>query len=86
MKTQSSDTSPAAEAVLIQLARELPPHRKLEIAFSMTNTVRQLARAGLRSRYPEAPKEEIDRRLAALVLPRPLVLAAYGWDPEAEGF
>ena len=58
MKTQSPDTSPAVEAVLVRLARELPPRRKLELAFSMTDAVRHAARAGLRSRYPQAPPEE----------------------------
>jgi hypothetical protein len=86
MPTQSPDTSPAAEAVLIQLARQLPPRRKLELAFSMTDAVRHAARAGLRSRYPRAADAEIERRLAAVVLPRELVIAAYGWDPEVEGY
>jgi hypothetical protein len=86
MRTQSLDTSPEAEAVLIQLARDLTPRRKLEMAFSMTDAVREAARAGVRSRYPGASPEEVERRLAALVLPRDLVIAAYGWDPEIDGY
>ena len=86
MKPQSSDTAPQAEAVLVELARKLGPRRKLEIAFSMTDAVREAARAGIRSRNPGCSHEEVERRLAALVLPRDLVVAAYGWDPRSEGY
>jgi ADP-ribosylglycohydrolase len=86
MKTQSSDTNAAAEAVLIDLARRLPPSRKLALAFSMTDAVRRASLAGVRSRHPALSGEEARRRLAALVLPRALVVAAYGWDPDLEGY
>lgn len=86
MENLSSDTSPQAEAVLIDLARSLPPRRKLEIAIGMSQAVREAALAGIRSRHPRASGEEIRKRLAALVLPRELVIAAYGWDPEKEGY
>ena len=86
MQTQSPDTSPAAEGVLIRVAAEMPPRRKVELAFSETDAVRHAARAGLRSRYPQASEEELKCRLAALLLPRELVIAAYGWDPEVEGY
>ena len=86
MRTQSSDTSLEAEAVLIRLARESPPWRKLEIALSMSKTVRQAALAGIRSRHPEASEEEVRKRLSALLLPREAVLAIHGWDPAKEGY
>jgi len=86
MKTQSSDTSAAAEAVLIDLARRSPASRKLAMAFSMTDAVRRASLAGVRSRHPTLSDEDARRRLAALVLPRDLVMAAYGWDPDIEGY
>ncbi|MBI4585031.1 MAG: hypothetical protein HY717_13545 [Planctomycetes bacterium] len=86
MEIPLSDTSPQAEAVLIELARALPPWRKLEIALGMTAAVRQAALAGIRSRHPQASEEEARKRLAALLLPRELAIAAYGWDPEKEGY
>ena len=86
MKTQSSDTSAAAEAVLIDLARRSPPSRKLAMAFSMTDAVRRAALAGVRSRHPALSDEEARLRLAAVLLPRDLVAAAYGWDPDVEGY
>jgi hypothetical protein len=86
MATLSEDTSPEAERVLIELARKMSPRRKLEIAGSMSRTLWRLAEVGVRSRHPDAGEEEIRRRLGARLLPRELVIAAYGWDPEKEGY
>ena len=86
MPTRSADTSPEAEAVLVRLAREMPPGEKLQIAASMSRAIRELAEVGVRSRHPRASEDEVRRRVAALVLPREIVIAAYGWDPEQEGY
>ncbi|MBN1442044.1 MAG: hypothetical protein JXA90_05005 [Planctomycetes bacterium] len=86
MPPLSPDTAPDAERCLIRLAREMPPGRKLDIAVAMSRTLRQLAEAGVRSRYPDATEDEIRKRLAARWLPREIVIAAYGWDPEREGY
>jgi hypothetical protein len=56
------------------------------MAFSMTDAVRRASLAGVRSRHPTLSDEDARRRLAALVLPRDLVMAAYGWDPDIEGY
>ncbi len=86
MSTISADTSPDSERVLLQLARDMAPRQKLDIAASMSRTLRQLAESGVRARHPDAPEEEISKRLAARMLPRDLVIAAYDWDPEKEGY
>jgi hypothetical protein len=86
MATLSEDTSPQAERVLVQLAREMSPRRKLEIASAMSRTLRKLAEAGVRSSHPHASEEKIRKRLGARLLPRHLVVAAYGWDPRKEGY
>ena len=70
-----SETDPAAAAVLLRLARELPPERKLELALAMSQTVLDAARAGVRLRHPEASGAELRRRLAELVLPPDLARA-----------
>jgi len=85
MRTLSPDTSPEAEAILVDLARRMSPRRKMEIAFSMTEMVRQAAFAGLCSRHSRATPEELHRRLAALLLPGELASAVYGWDPSRDG-
>ena len=82
----AGDTSPEAEAVLLRLAREAPPARKLQIAEAMTRAVREAARAGILARHPGATEEEVRRRLAALLLPPGIAQEAYGWDPARDGY
>jgi len=86
MKTLSPDTHSEAEKVLIELLRKTPAWRKLEMMSQITTTCRELALIGLQKRYPAATNEELKKRLAALVLPRQMVIRAYNWDPEKEGY
>lgn len=53
--------------------------------FSMANTVNELARAELRSRYPAATPREIDLRLRSRTLDRETMIRAFGWDPDVHG-
>ena len=41
------------------------------------------AEAGVRLRYPDATDREVFLRAASLRIPRDLMIAAYGWDPES---
>jgi hypothetical protein len=86
MATLSEDTSPQAERVLVQLARKMSPGQKLEIAGAMSRTLWKLAEAGVRSSHPGAGEDEIRKRLSRRLLPRQLVTAAYGRDPEKEEY
>jgi hypothetical protein len=58
MKTQSSDTHPAAEAVQINLLRKAGTSKRLSIAFSLSESVRRLALDGIRRAHPAASDEE----------------------------
>lgn len=80
--TLSPDTSPEAERVLLELLRQMPPWRKLEMVAQLNQTVRMLAMEGLRQRYPDAPPQELKRRLADLLLGPELAARAYGAPPE----
>jgi hypothetical protein len=80
-----SDTSPEAEAVLIQLLREMPPWRKLEMVGRLNATARTLALSGLKSRRPEAGEAELRQRLADLLLGPELAEKAYGPFPAEWG-
>ena len=82
------DTRPEAEAVLIKLLRQAPPWRKLHMVGQLNQTVRTLALSGLRARHPEAPPQELRRRLADLLLGPDLAAQVYGplrgqEDPDA---
>ena len=80
------DTDEEAERVLINLNRSMPDWKKCQQIFSLIETARQLALAGLRKRYPDADEEELKKRYAALVLDKETVIKVYGWDPDIEGY
>ena len=82
MKTLSQDTHPDVEREQIELLRQMPPWRKLELANQMTQACRTLALAGLRHRHPNAGPDELHRRLADLVLGSELASRVYGPWPE----
>lgn len=77
-RQMNADTSPEAEAVLLRLWRETPAWRKWQMAEAMGATARELALAWLRGRFPDAPPEELRRRLADLVLGVELAAVVFG--------
>lgn len=81
MRMQSPDTSPEAEQVLIELLRQAPAWRRLQLTDRMGVTVRGLCLAGLRSRHPKAGEAELRRRFADLHLGPGLAAKAYGPMP-----
>ena len=78
MSTLFPDTQPEAERVLIELLRQAPPWRKLDMVGQLNRTVRTLALSGLRQRHPQASPGELRRRLADLLLGPELAARAYG--------
>lgn len=80
------DTDPAVERLLIAAARAMPGWRKLRIVRDLNNTARRLQWAELRSRYPEAPGEELRLRLLSRWLEPELMRRLFGWDPRQEGY
>jgi hypothetical protein len=54
--------------------------QKLNDVFDLTEWM--FAEAGVRMRYPDASDREVFLRAAALRIPRHLMIAACGWDPE----
>ena len=82
MRTQSPDTSPEAERVLLALLRQAPAWRKLRMVEDTNRDVKDLLMAGLRHRFPQDPPAVLRRRLAGLWLGPELSTAAYGPAPE----
>jgi len=78
MSSYYSDTHPEIEELQIQLLRQVPPWRKLEMMTQLNASARQLARQGLRQRFPQAGESELRRRLAGLVLGEDLASKVYG--------
>lgn len=81
MKTQSRDTNPDAERVLVELLRRAPAWRRLQLADRMSATVRELCLSGVRSRHPLASEAEVRRRFADIHLGTELAAKAYGPAP-----
>ncbi len=81
MRTQSPDTSPEAERVLIELLRQAPPWRRMQLADRMSSTVRQLCLAGIRIRHPNASPADVRRRFADVHLGAELAAKVYGPPP-----
>lgn len=76
------DTSAEARAVQVAIYRRLSPEQKLRIAFDLNRLARDVARAGLRERHPQADEREIFMRLLVLELGPELVRQAYGWQAD----
>lgn len=63
-----SDTSPDAQARYVNALRALTPEQRLEYAAAMSDEVRSLAEAGIRSRHPEFGPAEVRAALADMLL------------------
>ena len=73
----SLDTSPEAERVVIDKLRAMSPADRLKLALSLSQSVRELALAGVRQRHPHASVCEQLLRLAVTIHGRDLATAAY---------
>ena len=81
MRTQSPDTSPEVERVLIRLLRRAPEWRRLQLTDRMSATVRGLCLAGVRTRHPKASEAEVRRRFADIHLGPDLAAKVFGPPP-----
>lgn len=84
-RTQSPDTSPEAERLLIEWSRRASPAEKLALVLRLNARARALQLAGIRARHPNADERELKMRLASLWLDRKTMIAMFGWDPEEHG-
>ena len=62
----SSDTSPEADRMQIELLRRATPARRGALAMSLSATVVELARRALRQQDPQASDEELQLRFVEL--------------------
>ena len=84
MSALYSDTDPKVEALQIKMWRQASPTRKMHMLAQLNASVRILALAGLRSRYPNATETELRRKLADLLLGEELARKVYGEMNRAE--
>lgn len=85
-KTQSEDTTREIEEILFAAYRRMSSSEKLERIGALGSLAESVALAGLREQYPDADERELRLRLAGRQYPRELLITAFGWDPEIEGY
>jgi len=76
-KPLSADTSPEIERLQIERWRQLSPPEKAALVSGLTQTVYDLARAGIRQRYPDVSPGEQSLRIAILTLGEDLARRAW---------
>jgi len=69
-----SDTNPEAAAIQAEIFRRMTPEQRVRLACEMSEGMRDVALAGLRSRRPELTEDELARELMRLM---------YGFVPDA---
>jgi hypothetical protein len=79
-----SDTSAEVEEIQLNLLRQAPAWRKIELVGQMNETMHTLALAGLKQRYPTAGPALWRRYLADLLLGPALAAQVYGPLPQPE--
>ena len=80
------DTSPEAWELQLQILRRMTPEERSARACELSRMTRELALAGIRTRYPDASPREVKLRLAVLTIGAEMVRKVYGWDAEKEGY
>jgi hypothetical protein len=80
------DTSSDARRLQISRWAESSPASKAEMIQGLCRDARILSRAGIRLRFPDASPREQAMRLGALTIERRLMIEAFGWNPEREGY
>ncbi len=87
MRTQSADTPPEIEEMVLERYRQMTPQEKIAIIQGLNRTAMLMALAGIRMRHgADLSERELQLRLAALWLDRETMIKVYGWDPEVEGY
>jgi len=86
MKTQSPDTHPEIERIIVEAARKMTFAERFHKIEDLMRTAQALALADINHRYPNATEHEIRMRLGSRRIPADLMRKAFGWDPDVEGY
>jgi hypothetical protein len=72
-----ADTTLEAARVQFEVFRRMPPGKRLELAFQMSDSLRQLVASGVRSRHPEYSEDQVRLAVIRLTLGEKLFRQAY---------
>ena len=67
---------------MVAALRQMTPAQKLARLEALNRSVEELARTGIRMRYPNACEDEIRYRLASMWLDRETMQKVFDWDPD----
>ncbi len=84
--TQSPDTSPEIEAMLVARWRAMEPWQKISVVSDLQRAGDEAAIVGILQRHPFAGPAEVRLRLAALKHGREFAVRYFGWDPDVRGW
>ncbi|REJ74563.1 MAG: hypothetical protein DWQ36_20925 [Acidobacteria bacterium] len=85
MTTLTLDTDPEIERRQIEGYRRMTSIEKMQRVIDLNRTVETMARARIVATYQPSSEREIELRLASLHIDRETMIAAFGWDPAAQG-
>jgi hypothetical protein len=77
LSVTSPDTTPGAMRVQAHIFANIPPNKRLELALAMSDSLRQVVAAVVRSRHPEYSSEQIKLAVIRLTLGDELFRKAY---------
>jgi hypothetical protein len=86
MKPLFPDTTPEAEAILLEGYRKMPAWKKLQCVVDLNLSLKALQLAAIRAKHPNADEYELKMRLASRWLEPELMKQAFGWDVEEKGY
>jgi hypothetical protein len=68
MELFPADTTPEAARVQLEIIRRLSPERRMEMALEMSNFLRDVVAAGVRSRHPDYNEKQVGLAVGRLML------------------
>ena len=71
------DTSAEAHEIQLEIYRAMAPERRVEVAFELSDSIRQVAVDGIRQRHPEYSDGEVRRAVVALIYGNDLARLAW---------
>ena len=78
----TTDTSPEAYALQLELVRRLPPVQRLRKAFALSREVKQMAMDAIRRRHPEFAENAVRLRFIELTYGKSLADDIRRWQKD----
>ena len=75
----TTDTSPEARAVQLELLRRMSPDERLEKTFSLSNGLRRMAMDAIRRRHPDFDEEQVRIKFIELTYGKDLAEGVRLW-------